>query len=68
MVRGDKMTKSQADKYESAETLRKIFEELKGRKFKLDCGHHVTFGTFLGNNITVYNGKKPEIICSECGY
>jgi predicted nucleic-acid-binding Zn-ribbon protein len=41
---------------------------LKGRKFKLDCGHHVTFGHFLGNAITIYNGKHPTIICTQCGY
>ena len=55
-------------KYQSTEELRKILSRLKGQKFKLDCGHHVTFGHFLGNNITIINGKRPKIICSLCGY
>jgi len=62
------MTKQQKEVYEDTARLREILSRLKGRKFKLDCGHHVTFGHFLGNDITVRNGKKPEIICSQCGY
>jgi hypothetical protein len=45
-----------------------LTKNLNGRKFRLECGHHVTFGHFLGNNITIYNGKKLKVICSECGY
>jgi len=48
-----------------------IFErssQLKGKKYKLDCGHHLTFGEYLGSDITIRNGANPEIICSECGY
>lgn len=62
------MTKKQKEVYEETARLREILSLLKGRKFKLDCGHHVTFGHFLGNDITVRNGKKPEIICAQCGY
>jgi len=62
------MTKEKQADYESPEVLKQVIEALKGRKFKLDCGHHVTFGHFLGNDITVYNGKHPIIICSQCGY
>lgn len=62
------MTKEQESKYEDAEILREILMELKGRKFRLDCGHFLTVGHFLGNNITIINGAKPKIICSECGY
>ena len=62
------MTKEQKAQYEDAETLREILMELKGRKIRLDCGHHTTFCTFLGNNITIINGARPKIICSECGY
>jgi len=40
--------------------------ELQGRKFKLDCGHCVTFGCYLGNDIVIVNGKTPDIICSLC--
>ena len=63
------MTKAQKEKYESTELLRDILHRaLNGKRFKLQCGHHVTFGQFLGNDITIYNGKKFEIICSQCGY
>lgn len=62
------MTKEQEETYEASENLKKVIETLKGRKFKLDCGHHVTFGYFQGNSITIYNGKHPKIICSQCGY
>ena len=62
------MTKEKKAAYENAMALKKIIQTLKGRKFKLDCGHHVTFGYHLGNDITIYNGKDPEIICSLCGF
>ena len=50
------------------EALRKIIEDLRGRKFLLDCGHRVTFGHSLGNSVTIYKGKVPTIICSLCGH
>ena len=62
------MTKKEKDVYEDTEALRKVLTELKGRKFRLDCGHYVTLGHHLGNNITIYNRKTPKIICSLCGY
>jgi hypothetical protein len=62
------MTRKQKDTYEDTNRLRELLKELKGRKFRLDCGHHVTFGYFLGNDITIRNGKEPQIICSQCGY
>ena len=62
------MTQKEKDKYQDTDELRRILAGLKGQKFKLDCGHHVTFGHFLGNDITVRNGKEPEIICAQCGY
>jgi hypothetical protein len=34
------MTKEQESKYEDAEILRDIIMSLRGRKFKLDCGHY----------------------------
>ena len=54
--------------YESTDTLRKLLSHLHGKKFRLDCGHHVTFGYYLGNDITILNGKHQKIICSECGH
>jgi hypothetical protein len=63
------MTKRQERQYEDTEILRQILlKTLKHRKFKLDCGHHVTFGHNLGNDITIYNGRRIQIICSQCGY
>ena len=62
------MTKAKKEAYEKTESLKRVIESLKDRKFKLDCGHHVTFGHFLGNSITIYNGKHPTIICSQCSY
>lgn len=62
------MTRNERESYENTDTLREILKQLKDRKFRLDCGHHVTFGHFLGNDITIRNGKELEIICSRCGY
>lgn len=62
------MTLSQRLQYANVEELKDFLHQLRGRKFRLDCGHHVTFGYFLGNNITIINGKTLKIICSECGY
>ncbi len=55
-------------KYRSTEELREVIASLKGKKFVLDCGHRITFGHNLGNNLIIYNGKEPRIICSLCGY
>ncbi|MDR3543028.1 MAG: hypothetical protein P4L69_19005 [Desulfosporosinus sp.] len=63
------MTKSQKEKYGQPELLKDILQrELRGKKFILDCGHHVTFNEVLGNNVTIYNGKELRIICAQCGY
>ncbi len=62
------MTKDQLQLYQDTEILRDIIRQLKGRKYKLDCGHHLTFGEYLGSDITIRNGANPEITCSECGY
>ena len=53
--------------YEDTKELKQIIANLKGRKFRLDCGHKVTFGHNLANDITIYN-KPLKIICSQCGY
>jgi hypothetical protein len=62
------MTEKEREKYQETDGLRRILQALKGQKFKLDCGHHVTFGHFLGNDLTILNGKNPTIICSLCGH
>jgi hypothetical protein len=66
---GGTMTKEEKSRYSEPEALRDILKRvLSGRKFMLDCGHHVSFGHFLGNDITILNGKEPKIICSLCGH
>ena len=62
------MTKKQEASYQDTDVLREILAMLKGKKFRLDCDHHITFNHSLGNDITIYNGKKLKIICSQCGY
>lgn len=62
------MTKAEKDTYQDTQVLRKVLPRLKGKRFRLDCGHHITFGHFLGNDITILNGKRLKLICSRCGY
>lgn len=64
------MTKKQKKKYEDSSALQEILQiNLAGKKFKLDCGHHITFGHFLGNDLTIRNGAKHfSLICAQCGY
>jgi len=61
------MTKKQIAQYRETEELRMFFIQLKGMKFKLDCGNHVTFGHNLSNDITIRN-YSDKIVCSQCGY
>ena len=63
------MTKEEKERYDEPELLGDILKRvLAGKKFRLHCGHIVIFDQYLGNNITIYNGKKFKIICSQCGY
>lgn len=62
------MTKKQKETYQDVEELKKVIRSLKGKKYRLDCGHHLTFGKYLGNDIIIRNGANPTIICSQCGY
>ena len=63
------MTKEEKSRYSDPEALRDLLKRvLSGRKFLSDCGHHVSFGTNLGNYITIINGKEPKVICSLCGH
>ena len=48
------------------EVLRKVLLQLKGKRFRLDCGHDITFGHFLGNDIIILNGKRLKTIYSQC--
>jgi len=63
------MNKEQKRQYQGPEVLKEIlYRELYGKKFVLQCGHHITFGATLGNDLTVRNGRKLRVICAECGY
>jgi len=62
------MTKKQKRQYQHVDKLKQVLNSLKGMKFRLDCGHHITFGHNLGNNIIIYNGQQLIIICTLCGY
>jgi hypothetical protein len=64
------MTRKQKQQYQEPDTLRQLlWETLAGRKFRLDCGHHFTGNSALGNDITIRNGAKGfKIICAQCGY
>lgn len=61
------MTQEQKDQYMPSDELRKFLTGLKGLKFQLDCGHYVTFGHHMGNDITIRQGSGL-IVCSQCGY
>lgn len=63
------MTRQQKSAYSEPEILRDILKRaLAGKKFRLDCGHHITFNATLGNDLTVRNGKELTVICAQCGY
>jgi hypothetical protein len=63
------MTKEKKSRYREPEALRDILKRvLAGRKFMLDCGHRVTFGSNFGNDVTVINGREFKVICSLCGH
>ena len=62
------MTKDQKEIYQDTAKLRQLLKQLNGKKFWLDCGHQVTLGHPLGNDITINNGHRFKAICSQCGY
>jgi hypothetical protein len=49
--------------YKDSEELRKL---LANGKYVLDCGHLVTFGHNLGNNVVVISDGEIRIICTSC--
>ena len=66
--KGINMRNEEEEKYEEVKELREEIEKLRGRKFRLDCGHHITFCHHLGSDIMIYNRKSLRIICSLCSY
>ena len=63
------MTNKPNQAYSEPEALKAILQRmLAGLKFKLDCGHHITFNAVLGNDLIIRNGKRLTITCSQCGY
>ena len=52
------MTRAEIAKYDEPEALKAILQRtFAGLKFKLDCGHHITFNAVLGNDLIIRNGK-----------
>ena len=49
--------------YKNCEELRHLLD--KG-KYVLDCGHLVSFGHNLSNNVVVINDGEIRIICTSC--
>jgi hypothetical protein len=62
------MTQEEKARYHDTDELRKIPHATKGPQMPVRLWHHVTIGHHLANDITIRNGKAPEIICSCCGY
>ncbi len=66
------MEKTQKQAYEPPEALKSILSQvLAGRRFRLECGHHITFlGGNLANDLTIRNGSAEDlkVICAQCGY
>ena len=63
------MTRAEIAEYEEPEASKAILQRtLAGLKFKLDCGHHITFNAVLGNDLIIRNGKRLTITCAQCGY
>lgn len=56
-------------KYKDCQILK---DELKGKKFILDCGHHATIGHLFATNVVIVNdstkngGDSIKIICTSC--
>jgi len=65
LMKGDKnMVKE--EEYRPVEKLKEIlFVKLEHEKFKLDCGHKVTLGEYLANNIVIQNDSR-RIECTDC--
>lgn len=63
------MTKAEKSKYSEPEELKDILRRtLYGKKFRLECGHSITMYHWLGNDLTIRNGKEIKVICAQCGY
>ena len=63
------MKRAEKAKYDDPEALKDILRRtLYKKKFRLECGHYITFGEPLGNDLTIRNGKDFTVICSQCGY
>ena len=63
------MTRAEIAKYDEPEALKAILQRtLAGLKFRLDCGHHITFNADLGNDLIIRNGKTLKVVCTECEY
>lgn len=56
-------------KYQDSHILKDL---VRGRKFRLDCGHYATVGHHSGLNIVIINtsknndGENLEVVCTGC--
>ena len=63
------MTNKQKQAYSEPEALKDILRRtIYGKKFRLECGHIISMGYYLGNDLVVRNGKELEVICLQCAY
>jgi len=60
------MTNAEKKKYQDSSVLKQWWSTMKGKKIKLDCGHHITIGHHLSNSIVI--DPDGEITCLLCRY
>lgn len=66
-VLGDnEMTKAEKYQHKSMESVGELLRMLNKEQFVLDCGHHVTFGQVICNDIKVHKNVELHVICSQC--
>jgi len=53
--------------YRSSKELSKIFTDLIGESFDLDCGHKLTISNNMKNALVVYTeGSENKTCCGNC--
>lgn len=63
------MNRAEKASYGEPEALKDILRKaLYKKKFKLECGHKITFGEVLRNDLIIRNGIDFTVICTQCGY
>ena len=39
---------------------------MKGKRYRLDCGHYIKLGESKTNMVVLNNGKEPVFVCTAC--